>query len=575
MYVEHIKNQKGNFSHLLRECYREDGKVKKRTLQNLSKWDPILIQNFQILLKGGAAISGKLEDAFEVTRSLPYGHVRAITETMRKLKFDQLLATLPRQQRQLVKAMIVDRIIKPKSKLATARGLQTPTLSSYLAEALSLGNVDEDDLYNALDHLLEHQPTIEKKLAKRHLKKGTLVLYDITSSYFEGRTCPLARRGYSRDKKTGKLQIVFGLLCNRKGVPVAVEVFEGNTSDPSTVANQVERLRSRFKLKHVVMVGDRGMLTSARLREDIKPAGLDWITALRAPQIRQLLNEGTLQLTIFDEVSLAEVTSPSFPNERLIICRNPSLAAKRARKREELLQATEQKLDKIKAATQRKRRPLRGKGEIGVRVGRVLNKYKVGKHFTLNISEDGLAYCRREERVAAEAALDGFYVVRTTVPQRALDSEETVEAYKGLSCVEQAFRSCKTDLEVRPIGHFKEERVRSHVFLCMLAYYVIRHMREVLAPILFVDDDPEAAKARRTSIVDSAKPSERAERKATRKRTEDNFPVHSFRSLLDDLATIVRDTCQPNIEGAPIFYKTTLPTRLQKRAFELLNVKIR
>jgi len=456
--------------------------------------------------------------------------------------------------------MICGRILMPRSKLATARGLDSRTLGSTLGELLDLEGSDEDDLYEAMDWLLLRQRRIEDELAKRHLCEGTLTLYDLTSTYSEGRHCSLARFGHNRDGKKGKLQIVFGLLCDNEGRPIAVEVFEGNTSDPMTVASQVSKVKERFGLERLVLVGDRGMITSARIRQDLKPAqGIDWITALRAPAIRNLVKGGALQLSLFDEKDLAEITSPLFPGERLVACKNPLLAAERSRKREDLLRATERELAKINEAIHRERRPLRGRVAITLRVGKVLGRFKMRKHFSFDIGKAHLRYARKEERIAAEAALDGIYVVRTSVPKTMQSSEETVHWYKQLAVVERAFRSIKTvDLKARPINHHKADRVRAHVLLCMLAYYVEWHMRKALAPLLFDDDDRTAAESRRPSIVAAAQPSERAQRKATTKLTEDGTPVHSFQSLLSDLATIAKNRVAPRIKDALSFDKVTL-----------------
>ena len=402
------------------------------------------------------------------------------------------------------------------------------------------------------------------------------MLYDVSSTYFEGECCPLAQRGHSRDGKKDTLQIVFGLLCNRAGCPVAVEVFEGNTADPKTLSCQIEKLRKGFKLACVVLVGDRGMITEARIREELKPIdGLGWITALRAPAIRQLSEAGAIPLSLFDTFNLAEIQSPTYPDERLIVCKNPGLAEQRAKTRQALLQATERELDKIVAATTRAKRPLKGEARIGVRVGKVLNRFKMAKHFRLHITEMGFSYERDEGRIAEEAALDGIYVIRTSLPITQLETEETVRAYKDLAHVERAFRSYKTvDLKVRPIYHHLASRVRTHVFLCMLAYYVEWHMRKALAPLLFDDDDKPTAQAQRDSIVAPATPSPKADRKALTKRTAEGFPVHSFPSLLADLATIAKNRIRPKLPGATAFDQITQPTPLQRRAFDLLGVTL-
>ena len=433
-----------------------------------------------------------------------------------------------------------------------------------------------DDLYGALDWLLARQPKIENRLAGERLHDGCLVLYDVTSTYFEGRTCPLARRGYSRDGKGGTLQIVFGLLCDRQGCPVAVEVFEGNRADPTTVSCQIQKLRRRFGLRSVVVVADRGMLTQARIREVLKPLpGMGWITALRGPQIRKLFQSGPLQLSLFDERDLAEIQSPDYPGERLIVCRNPLLAEERARNRQQLLQATEVQLEKIVQATRRPKRRFKGKDRIALRGGKVLNRYKVGKHFVLDIGEESFSYQRQQERIEQEAALDGIYVIRTNLAPEQMNAEQTVAAYKGLSVAERAFRSCKSvDLKVRPIYHHLENRVRAHVFLCMLAYYVEWHMRQKLAPILFDDEDPEAGKQLRDSVVAPSQRSAAALRKVHRKRTDEGEPVHSFQTLLSDLATISKNRIQPQLAGSAAFDKVTRPTSLQQRALDLLGVRL-
>ena len=438
---------------------------------------------------------------------------------------------------------------------------------------LDLGTVDPKELYAAMDWLVARQAAIEQRLAKRHLQEHTLVLYDLTSSYVEGTHCELARRGHSRDRKKGTLQIVFGLLCTATGCPVAVEVFEGSTSDPNTVAAQVNKIRSRFGLHRVVLVGDRGMLTAARIREDLAGVdGLRWITTLRAPTIRKLVAAGTVSASLFDECDLAEVTSEDFPGERLIVCRNPLLAAERHRKRQELLAATEKALEPIGAATRRRNNPLRGAADIGVRVGKVINRYKVAKHFVTDITDESFTFRRDEDKIADEQQLDGLYIVRSNVEPEQFDAAQTVRAYKGLSKVERAFRSLKTvDLKVRPIHHRRADRVRAHVLLCMLAYYVEWHMRRVLKPLLFDDHDPAAAERQRPSVVRKARRSPAARAKAGSKRTTDDLPVHSFRTLLADLGTLTANTMRV-ADGDAAFTMLTQPTPAQQRCFELLGV---
>ena len=572
MYIESVPNRHSPPAILLRESYREAGKVRKRTLANLSKWPPVVVEGLRILLKGGTAVAD-LTTAFDITRSRPHGHVAAVLATLRKLRLDRTLAATASPERERAIALIVARILAPGSKLATARGLAADTARDSLAEMLGIESVDEDELYAAMDWLLERQGTIEKRLARRHLSDGALVLYDLTSTYFEGRCCPLAKRGYSRDGRRDKLQIVFGLLCNREGCPVAVEVFDGNTADPNTVGVHIEKLRQRFALSRVVLVGDRGMLTEARIREEVAPAGFDWISALRAPAIRELMSSGAVQRSMFDETDLAEIRCDAYPGERLIVCRNERLAEERARKREALLQATEALLAPIAGATQREKRRLSAKEKIAMRVGKVIGKYKMAKHFELDITETAFAYHRKADAIAAEAALDGLYIVRTSVPATELDAEHTVRAYKGLSVVERAFRSLKTvDLKVRPIYHYAGARVRAHVFLCMLAYYVEWHMRQRLKPLLFDDEEPDVAEAARPSVVAPAEVSPSAQDKARRKRTASGEPVHSFRTLLDDLATVANNRVVAPLADAKPFDLITRPTALQRKAFKLLGV---
>ena len=525
------------------------------------------------MLKGGTVISAE-HDAFTVTRSLPHGHVAAALGTAHKIGLDRILGPDGDRCRDLVLALLVGRILEPTSKLAAARALSPATAASSLGEVLGLGEVDEDELYTALDWLLERQPAIEATLAKRHLTHGTLVLYDVSSSYMEGRCCPLAKRGYSRDGRKGTLQIVYGLLCAPDGCPVAIEVFEGNTADPMTLASQVDKLKQRFQLDHVVLVGDRGMITQARITEDIKSAGLDWITALRAPAIKALLENGTLQHSLFDQRDIASITALEFPNERLVVCRNPDLATERGRKREDLLTATERDLARIQTAVARKRDPLRGTAEIALAVGAVANRYKMAKHFDLDITDTHFSFSRKTTEIAAEAASDGIYVVRTSLPAETFDDAATVRSYKSLAVVERAFRRIKTiDLQVRPIHHWLADRVRAHVFLCMLAYYLEWHMRQRLAPMLFDDTDKAAAETLRKSVVAQAQRSPAAVKKQTTGLTEDGTPVHSFRSLLADLATLARNTIITAITPNYPLTVLTRPTSIQQKAFDLLAIK--
>jgi len=569
MYVETVPNRNSPPAVLLREGWREGGRVRKRTLANLSHWPPDQLDRLRRVLKGELLVAP--HQALQLSRSLPHGHVAAVLGTLRRLGLEKLLDRTPHRQRDLALAMIVARLLDPRSKLATARGFRPETASSSLGEVLALHSAGADDLYQAMDWLLARQPRIEQALAKRHLSEGSLVLYDLTSSYFEGRKCPLAFYGKSRDERSGNLQIVFGLLTNGEGCPVAVEVFAGNTGDPATVAAQVTKLRDRFGLQRLVLVGDRGMLTAARIENNLQPVrGIDWITALKSVEVQKLVSEQALQLSLFDERDLAEITHPDYPGERLIACYNPLLAEERKRKRRELLAATGKKLDQIAAATQRPKQPLRGEQKIALRVGKLLGRSKVGKHFQLRIEQNRFSWQRDQEKIDREAALDGIYVLRTSLPAGKSSNEETVRCYQSLAKVERAFRSFKSvDLKVRPIHHHLENRVRAHVLLCMLAYYVEWHMREALAPILFDDDDRAAAQAQRDSIVAPASRSEKAQRKARRKRTDDGFPVHSFQTLLKDLATVTKNHMRM---GEQSFEMITTPTALQQRAFELLQV---
>lgn len=571
MYIDRVPNRSSPPAVLLRESWREDGKIRKRTLANLSALPPEAIEVLQRVLKGEKLVSA--EEAVRVERSVPYGHVAAVLGTVRRLGLDQVLGTKRSPERDRVLAMVVARVLAPDSKLATARGLGEESAFSALSDALALEEVSADALYRALDWLLERQPAIESKLAAKHLRQGTLLLYDVTSTYLEGRRCPLAAHGYSRDGKPQKMQIVFGLLTTAEGCPVAVEVFAGNTADPATLASAITKVRERFGLKRVVWVADRGLLTSARIEAELRPdADFGWITALRAPAVQALYEEGVLQLSLFDQQGLAEISSSAFPGERLIACRNPQLGAERARKREALLVATEKELEKVVKATEREKRPLRGAEKIGVRVGRVLGRFKVGKHFLLEITDRSFRFERDPQRIEDEARLDGIYVIRATVPQEEMTPAAAVAAYKSLSQVERAFRSEKTDLDVRPLHHHTEPRVRAHVFLCMLAYYVEWHLRRSLAPLLFQDHDRAAAARQRTSIVAGAELSPTARQKKARGRTADGLPVHSFRTLMAELATATRARVRA---GEHAFDQLASLTALQERAFQLLEVRWR
>jgi hypothetical protein len=549
-------------THLLRRTYREGGKVKNETVGNLSHLPAETIALIRRSL-AGEHLLGSSE--LEIQRSLPHGHVLAVAGMLRQLGMADLLQHDRSRQRDLVLALIAARLLDPHSKLATSRSWGESTLGSVFA----VEGASVDEVYAALDWLLGRQAHIENALARRHLASHDLVLYDLSSSYVEGRHCPLARLGYSRDGKRGTLQIEYGLVTDREGRPVAVEVFAGNTGDPATVPAQVEKLRHRFGLERVVLVGDRGMLTSARIDALRELGGLDWISALRSPQIRGLVDSGALQLGLFDQRSLAEISHPEFPGERLVVCKNPALAAERARKREDLLRATEALLAPIVTAVADGR--VSDPGIIGVRVGRVLDKHKVGKHFDVDIQAGQLVVRRREQQITAEAALDGIYVLRTSVSAEQLDSSEVVRAYKSLANVERAFRTLKSvDLQIRPLYHWSEERVRAHVLLCMLAYYVRWHMERAWAPLLFRDEERPVP----ADPVVPAKRSGAALRKASTQRLEDGTPVHSFATLVDHLKTMARNRVLPRgMPDTAAFDIVTTPTPLQARALGLLKLE--
>jgi len=530
MYIEKVPNRNSPPAVLLRESYREGDQVKKRTLANLSKLPDDIIDNLKLALKGATlSMTEGIPNHFEVIRSLPHGHVMAILETIKKLGLDKIISEKSSRIRNLVVAMIVARIINPKSKLATARGFNSETGSQSLGQLLDLEKADEDELYNALDWLLEKQEKIEKHLAIKHLESGTLVLYDVTSTYLEGNGCELGKYGYNRDKKKGKTQIVFGLLCSAKGCPIAVEVFAGNTSDCATLSGQIEKVRKGWGIENVVWVSDRGIFTNSKINELVKPIeGLDYITGLTKPQIRKLAEVEVIQLGLFDQVNLVEFESEDYPDERLIACRNPFIAQKNQLQREALLEAVEKELDLIVQATQREKRALKGQDKIALRVGKVLNQFKVNKYYNLEITEEGFSYQRQRELIAQETALDGVYVLRTSLESTLMDAATTVKAYKSLSQVEEAFRCYKSiDLKVRPIYHYKGDRVKAHIFLCMLAYYVEWHLKQCLAPLLFEDEEIDDGSLN----VIKASRSESAQSKERKKRNQENFPVHSFRTL--------------------------------------------
>ncbi len=554
-------------THLLRRSFRVGSQVRHETLGNISHLPPDLIDLIRRSLAGEQFLPAS--QAFLVERNLPHGHVQAVLGSMHRLGLDSLLASKPCRERDLVLAMIAERLLHPCSKLATTRLWHTTTL----AEELGVADATEDDLYQAMDWLLARQSHIEKKLAQRHLHDGSLVLYDVSSSYYEGHTCPLARLGHNRDGKKGLPIIVYGLLTDSEGRPVAVDVYPGNTGDPTTVPDQVDKLRQRFGLSRVVLVGDRGMLTETQIGQLKQHPGLGWISALRGPAIRELVDGGSLQLSLFDETNLAEINSPVYPGERLVACFNPLLADERRRKRGELIEATEKELAKIAAQVKRRTRTPLSEAEIALKVGRVLNRYKVAKHFELNIADGVFAWTRREESIRRESQLDGVYVVRTSEPESRCSAPDAVRRYKSLAQVERAFRSLKgMDLRIRPIHHRTEDHVRAHILLCMLAFYVEWHMRRDLAPLLFQDEELSRDRTRRDPVA-PAECSASAQRKKLERVTADGFPVHSFETLLRELATRCRNTCRiPSDPSATTFQQLTEPTALQARALRLLGL---
>jgi transposase len=566
MYITVIPNRNSPPAVLLRESFREDGVVKNRTLANLSDWAPERIEALRVVLRGGNLTTGGEP---VLGPSLPHGHVAAVLGTLRALGVDKLLHGRRHRMREVCLTLVAGRILEPGSKLALSQGLQAGAEHSTLGQELGLGEVDENELYEAMDWLLERQPRIEAELAKRHLGEGCTVLYDLSSSYFEGRCCPLAQHGYSRDKRKDLPQINYGLLCNFEGVPVAIEVVEGKVGDPKTIPAQVAKLKERFGLKRVVVVGDRGMITEARIREDVQNAGYDWITALRHASIQPLLQAKLIQPSLFDERGLALITHPDYPGERLITCFNPFMKEERARKREVLLQLTEAGLQKVSDACLRPKKPLEGKGEIGLKAGAVLSKFKMGKYFKVRVGDFSLSFLRNQALIDQEAAMDGIYVVRTSLPQEALGDQETVLAYKQLAKVERAFRTLKSvDLQVRPIYHHLEKRVKAHLFLCMLAYYVEFHMRQVWKGLLYHDEEG----SQRQTPVSPVEPSPSAKAKKGTARSGNGFPLQTFRDLLKTLAALSRAPIQLGEDG-PTFLRTAKPTPLQKKAFELLGLE--
>ncbi len=571
MYIDVVPNRDSPPAVLLREAWREGNKTRKRTLANLSDWPQEKIETFRRLLRDERLVSP--EDLFATQKTLPHGHVQAVLEMIGRLGLDRLISAQRCRERDLVVAMIVQRLIDPCSKLATTRAWHTTTL----AEELGVAEATENDLYEAMDWLLERQERIEKKLAARHLSEGGLVLYDVSSSFYEGHTCPWAKFGHDRDGKTGLPIIVYGVMTNGEGCPVAVSVYPGNTGDPTTVADQIEKLRERFGLSRVVMVGDRGMLTQPQIDKLKQHPGFGWITALTSTAIRALVSQGALQLSLLDQKNLAEISAPDYPGERLMVCHNPVLEEQRRRKREALLKASEKNLEKIgKEVARRKKKPLTA-AEIGLKVGKVLGQYKMGKHFECKIGEGSLAWNRRAESIEQEEKLDGIYVLRTSEPVERLSAEETVRSYKSLAEVERAFRCLKgIDLLVRPIRHRTEDRVPAHIFLCVLAYYVEWHLRRAWAPLLFEDEERWEERKRRDPIL-TAKPSDSVQRKKSSHETVDGLPAHSFEDLLSALASRARVTYA--LKSGKAEEKTSLtfrqvpdPTPVQAKAYELVRM---
>lgn len=564
MHIDVVPNRDSRPAYLLRESFRDGNKVRKRTLANLSSLSDEQILAIRAILRGeNLSPAGNL---FEAIASRPHGHVAAVRVAMHRLAFARLLGTRPSRERDLVCALVAARVLAPHTKLATTRWWHSTTL----AEEFKVEGADEDDVYAAMDWLLKRQGAIEKKLAARHLKAGGLVLYDLSSSYFEGSCCPLAKIGYNRDGKKGKLQVNYGLLTDPRGCPVAVSVFEGNTADSETLAPQVARLKDEFGIERFVVVGDRGMISQKGIEELKRLSGVEWITALKSAQIRTLVDQGGLQLGLFDERNLFEFTHPDYPGERLVACRNSELAKLRSAKRRALLEATSAELEKVRAMVARKK--LFGRDKIGLRVGRVVNKYKVAKHFELEIEDKRLAFAVREEQVNTEAALDGIYVLRTPLPPKTMEAAQVVRSYKSLAAVERAFRCLKTvELKVRPIHHRLADRVRAHIFLCMLAYYIEWHMCEAWRAMPFADED-QAAKSRHDPVA-PAKRSAGAERKAHTLSLSDGTPAHSWRTLIEELSTIVRNTCRTvqTSAQAPTFTIVTQPNPIQQRALKLLD----
>lgn len=571
MYIDTVPNRNSPPAVLLREAWREGNKTRKRTLANLSDWPQEKIETFRRLLRDERLVSP--QELFDTQKSLPHGQVEAILEMIGKLELDRLISAQRCRERDLVVAMVAERLISPASKLATTQHWHTTTL----AEELGVAEATENDLYEAMDWLLQRKERIEKKLAARHLREGGLVLYDVSSSFYEGRTCPLAQFGHDRDGKKGLPIIVYGVMTNGDGCPVAVEVYPGNTGDPKTVADQIDKLRERFALSRVVLVGDRGMLTQPQIDKLKQHPGFGWITALTSTAIRELVKQGALQLSLLDQKNLAEISAPDYPGERLMVCHNPVLEEERRRKREALLEATEKSLEQIgKEVVRRKKKPLTA-AEIGLKVGKMLGRYKVGKHFACKIGEGSFAWSRRAQSIEQEEKLDGIYVLRTSEPVERLSAEDTVRSYKSLAEVERAFRCLKgIDLLVRPIRHRSEDRVPAHIFLCVLAYYVEWHLRRAWAPLLFEDEERWEERKRRDPIL-PAQPSVSVQRKKRSHQTVDGLAVHSFHGLLSELASRARVTYalksgKSEEKTNLTFRQVTEPTPVQARAYELVRM---
>jgi transposase len=567
MYIEIVPNRNSRPAVLLREGWREGKKVCKRTLANLTDWPAQKVDALRRVLKEEPLVSP--DEAFSIERSLPHGHVELILEAIKRTGIDKVISAKRTRERDLVLAMIIERLIHPCSKLATTRLWHSTTL----AEQLAVGDADEDELYAAMDWLLARQSRVEKKLAKRHLREGCQVLYDVSSSYYEGHTCPLARLGHSRDKKRGRPIIVYGVLTDAQGCPLAVEVYPGNTGDPTTVPDQVNTLKQRFELDRVILVGDRGMLTQTQIDELKHHPGVGWISALRSEKVRQLVDQKYLQLSLFDEQNLAEIHSPDFPGERLMACFNPLLGEERKRKRRALLDATEQALEKISKEVKRRTKKPLSAAEIGTKVGKIINRFKMGKHFERSITDGQFSYARRSDAIEREAELDGIYVIRTSEPKPSLSAEDAVRSYKNLAQVERVFRTFKgLDIRIRPIHHRTEERVRAHIFICLLAYYVEWHLRQALAPLLF-DDETLASDRKQRDPVAPAEPSAAAKKKKVSRVTENGLPIHSFKTLVAEMGTRCRHRCRVKSDPqCPPIFQDTDPTPLQIRALELIRL---